>query len=113
MRKLNKSFSGVAGGVSFYYMVNELLRDNGVDKAKLYKNWKNDKTVFEINNKKYVISRGSYIFKYDGQIEFEEFFGKTRELSNTIKSDYRCSHSYDAYGNYPEGEDFFIVDFER
>ena len=89
MKELTITIHGVAGGATFYYMMQELFKRNNIQKVKLCKNWKNNKTVFIIKGKKYTIHQDSYIFNYDGELELEEFFGKTREINGTtITSSY-------------------------
>ena len=98
MKILSKHFSNVEGGCTYLHMVNELLKENGVKKVKLYKNWKNNKTVFEIYGKRYVIGDSSYIFNYDGFIELELFKGKVREINGTTITSAFSNLSLYGYG---------------
>ena len=92
MKILEMEFRNVPGGVSFRYMVEKLLKRNGVSRVKLSKDWRNQKTVFTVNGYNYIIGESSYIHNYDGIIEFEEFFGKTREINAiSVRSGYNTA----------------------
>lgn len=105
MKILRIDMSSVAGGCNFVAMVNSIFRQNGIEDVKLYKNWKNDKTVFEIpTGERYVIGDRSYIFNYDGVLELEPFDGAVREIKedNNIRSSFATEYSLDTliFGEY-------------
>ena len=85
---ISKRFYKIEGGCTFGFMIKALLKENNVEKVRLYKDWRNKETIFVINGTKFNISDHSYIHNYDGFIELEEYNGAVRTLSDTITSSY-------------------------